>query len=91
MATVSTSEPRFQQAFHSCVSALRRVAEYRLDPAINEHLRELSERKEFLGSGEHAELLALVRFTQQRSIEKLEAEVALRQLKELFPELVKGA
>ena len=35
-----------------------------------------------------AELLAWVAFTQQRSVEKLEAEAALRRLTALCPELV---
>jgi hypothetical protein len=53
-------------------------------------MRELGERKEFLGKDEHDELLALVTFTQRRSIEKLEAEVALKRLKELLPSVAAG-
>ena len=40
-----------------------------------------------LTADERAELLAWVTFTQQRSVEKLEAEVALRRLTDVFPEI----
>jgi hypothetical protein len=36
---------------------------------------------------EHAELMAWVTFTQQRTIEKLQAELALQKLSDAFPEL----
>jgi hypothetical protein len=54
---------------------------------LDQRLRELGERKEFLSPGEYGELMALVGFTQQRSIEKLEAEVALRHIEAACPEL----
>jgi len=47
----------------------------------------LGERKEFLSSPEHEELMALVSFTQQRSIEKLEAELALQSIEAACPQL----
>jgi hypothetical protein len=40
----------------------------------------LGERKEWLSKAEHDELMALVAFTQQRTLEKLEAEAALQDL-----------
>jgi hypothetical protein len=46
----------------------------------------LGERKEFLTPAEHAELMALASFAQRRTIEKLEAELALRQLDAILPE-----
>jgi hypothetical protein len=67
-------------------NALRRVAEYRLPLALDQQMLELSERKEHLSPEEHARLLALVDFSQERTIEKLNAELALRQLSELFPD-----
>jgi hypothetical protein len=66
---------------------LRRLADYSLDPALDQRMRQLGEQKEFLGPDEHAELMALVAFSEQRSIEKLEAEQALRRLREAFPDL----
>lgn len=53
-------------------------------------MHDLGERKEFLGKEEHEELLALVAFSQRRSIEKLEAQVALKRLIELLPEVAAG-
>jgi hypothetical protein len=72
----------------ACVAALRRVAEYRLESPLDLRLQNLSERKEFLGDEEHAELMALLAFSQRRTIEKLEAQVALKQLGEILPEFV---
>jgi hypothetical protein len=88
VSTVSTAEPRFRSALDACVHALERVAGYRLEPALDNHLRDLGERKESLDPGQQAELEALVTFSQQRSIEKLEAQVALNRLRELFPDLI---
>lgn len=78
---------RLQSLLWSCQRALRRVADYRLDPALDQRLRDLGERKELLSPAEHDELLALVTFTQQRSLEKLEAEAALQDLQSAFAEL----
>ena len=60
---------------------------YRLDPALDQRLRHLGERKEWLSTAEHDELLALVAFTQQRTLEKLEAEAALQDLHSACAEL----
>jgi hypothetical protein len=87
LAAVSTPDPKIQSALWASHRALRRVAGYALDPALDMHLRELGERKEFLSAGEHEELMALVAFTQQRSIEKLEAELALQHIEAACPEL----
>jgi hypothetical protein len=51
-------------------------------------LEELSERKEFLDQAGHDELMALVNFTQQRTIEKLEAQLALQRLRSVLPDMV---
>jgi hypothetical protein len=88
MAALSTSGSTPQLALQRCVSALKRMATYTLDPTLDQKMRDLGERKDFLNPGEHVELMALVAFTQQRSIEKLEAELALQQLQAAFPELV---
>jgi hypothetical protein len=71
---------RLQSALRTCERVLRRVADYRLDPALDQRLRDLGERKEWLSKAEHDELLALVAFTQQRTLEKLDAEAALQEL-----------
>jgi hypothetical protein len=82
MATGTELEP----ALRAARRALRRLAEYRLEPALDDRLRGLGERKESLSPEERAELLALVSFTQQRTLEKLEAELALRQLDAVAPD-----
>ena len=79
---------KLKTALSPTVAALRRLAEYELEPSIDRRMQRLGERKEFLGKEEHAELLALVTFAERRTIEKLEAEVALKRLRELMPELV---
>lgn len=76
-----------QSAFRTCERALRRVADYRLDPALDQRLRDLGERKESLSRAKHDELLALVTFTQQRTLEKLEAEAALQELQSVCAQL----
>lgn len=78
---------RLRSALHLCERALRRMAEYRLDPVLDQRLRNLGERKERLSPGEHEELMALIAFTQQRMLDKLEAEVALQGLQTACAEL----
>ena len=72
----------------ACVAALRRVAGYELPAPLAERLRDLGEQKEFLRPQEYEELMALVAFSQQRTIEKLEAQVALQRLGKVLPELM---
>ncbi len=59
-----------------------------LPEALNRHIQELGERKEFLDPLEHEQLMAFVSMSQQRTIEKLQAERALQQLRFLFPDEV---
>jgi hypothetical protein len=59
-----------------------------LPASLNRRLLELGERKESLSAVEHDELLALVDFTQQRTAEKLEAELALARLGQVAPDVV---
>ena len=66
------------------------MAEYELDPAIAQLLERLSERKEFLDQEKHDELLALVDFARQRTIEKLEARLALQRLRDVLPDMVEN-
>ena len=71
-----------QQILATSTSALRRVAAYTLPSVFDRRILDLGERKESLTEEEREELLAWVQFTQDRSIEKVEAELALRQLKD---------
>ena len=91
MSATAPVEPVWQEALASSVSALRRVASYALPPEFDRRALELGERKESLTADERAELLAWVAFTQQRSADKLEAEVALRRLTAVCPDLGTGA
>lgn len=71
-----------QQILSTSTAALRRVAAYTLPSVFDRRILDLGERKESLTEEEREELLAWVQFTQDRSIEKFEAEVALRQLED---------
>ncbi len=83
MATATDLEP----ALRTARQALRRIADFQLDPFLNDRLLDLGERKEFLTSAEHDELVALATFSQRRAVEKLEAELALQQLEAAAPNL----
>jgi len=87
MSATAPMEPVWQAALTSSAAALRRIADYRLPPELDRRVLDLGERKESLTADERAELLAWVTFTQQRSVEKLEAEVALRRLSAICPEV----
>lgn len=76
-----------QEALVSSAAALKRIADYALPPALDRRILDLGERKEALSPHERDELLAWVAFAQQRSVEKLEAEVALSRLTAICPEL----
>ncbi|MCI0684346.1 MAG: hypothetical protein L0Y71_19725 [Gemmataceae bacterium] len=88
MATITLPDDQLKQTLDACVPALRMLATYELDPMLARRMQEMGERKEFLTPEEHAELLALVRFSQQRTIEKLQAGLALNQLRATFPDFV---
>ena len=77
-----------QTALRHGVRALQRVASYTLPSALDRRMLELGERKEFLGPAEREELLALVTFSQERTLEKLQAELAVRELQTLLPDEV---
>jgi hypothetical protein len=91
MATVSTEDPQFQLAIQVCTVALRRMADYELEPSLHRRMQALGERKEFLGQGEHEELLTLVDFAHKRTIEKLEAQAALDRLRAALPVVLSEA
>lgn len=91
MAASAPTEPAWKAALASSAAALRRLAGYTLPPELVRRILELGERKETLIPEERAELMAWVAFTQQRSVEKLEAEVALRRLEAVCPELANPA
>jgi hypothetical protein len=88
MTTISTEDPQFQAAIEACAVALKRMANYELNATLRQRMHELGERKEYLSPDEHEELLALVEFTQKRTVEKLEAQTALSRLRAMLPGLL---
>jgi hypothetical protein len=90
MATTSVESDRLEQALQACVIPLKTLARYELEPPLVQRLESMGQRKEFLSSEEHAELIALVEFARRRQLEKLQAEVALERLHSAFPDLVEA-
>ena len=87
MSATAPAEGGWKSAVEASTAALRRLVDYRLPPEFDRRILDLGERKESLTPDEREELMAWVAFTQERSIEKLEAEVALRRLSSVCPEL----
>jgi hypothetical protein len=86
--TTINADPVLEEVLAGCVAALRRVAEYRLPGALDRRLLWLSENKERLSETEREELLAAVEFSEDRTVEKLQAQAALQRLARLYPHLV---
>jgi len=87
VSSVLTPNSDVYSALRDGVEALRAVSEYRLPAQLARRMHELGERKEFLTPEEHAELMELVEFAENRTIEKLKAMLALKRLRETVPEL----
>ena len=87
MSAPATAGPDWRPALTASVAALRRMAGYTLPPALDQRVLDLGERKESLTPAERAELLAWVAFTQERSVERAEAQAALQRLAALAPDL----
>jgi hypothetical protein len=83
----ATIVEELRAALEPTVAALQRLARCRMEPALARRMHELGERKEFLGKKEHAELLQLVAFWRQRTLEKLQARLALERLRRVVPKL----
>ena len=66
MASAPTVDSQIHPALEACASALRRIADYELEPALEHRILDLGERKEFLSQAEYDELTALVGFTTKR-------------------------
>ena len=70
-----------------CATTLRKVASYRMPPPLDRRLLWLSENKETLTEPEREELSALIDFSEDRTVEKLQAQVTLKRLAEAWPQL----
>jgi hypothetical protein len=88
--TTSLDNERAEPVLRDCVTTLERVATYRLPTVIDERLLWLSENKETLSDAEREELLGLTEFSEQRTLEKVQAQAVLKRLGDLFPRLVAG-
>lgn len=88
IAEALQSEPEFRTALSLCGAALRRMAGYELDPIIKQRMLDLGEREDRLSQAEHEELMSLVEFSERRTIEKLEADLALQRLGEIVPDVL---
>jgi hypothetical protein len=88
MSTAVTNGPKFKRVMRTCVKTLRDMAAYKFGRAFRKRLRELAENKDSLTKAERVELSYLVDFWQKRTLEKLRAQVALKYLDEILPDLV---
>jgi len=87
MDTTVTENLQLRSAVQVCAATLHKFAAYELDPILAQRMHQLGENKEFLSVAEHEELLALVDFAQKRTLERLEAQVALERLRAVLPDL----
>jgi hypothetical protein len=83
--TITINNGSLGPLIQECAATLQRVATYRMPVAMNRRLIWLSENKESLTASEREELLALVDFSEDRTVEKLEAKVLLQRLAEAPP------
>lgn len=77
-----------ESVLRECVDALQQVANYRLSPAMNRRLLWLSENKDKLDVAEREELLTLIEFAEDRTLEKLRARAVLNRMGEVWPQLL---
>jgi hypothetical protein len=90
MSSVVTADPgTVESVIGDCAATLQRVADYRLPAALDQRLLWLSENKESLTDVEHQELLALVDLADEKTVEKLQAQAALRRIGQAFPGLLR--
>lgn len=83
--------PSQEATLRECVRALRRAASYRLPPTLDKRVLWLSENKEALSESERGELLAMVEFAEQRTLDKAQAQALLKRLGEAFPQIRSSA
>ena len=86
--TTAPLSPQVEDALRVCAKVLIHRSSFELDAPLNRRMRELGERKDSLDNEEYEELLSLIALSEQRTREKLEAELALRRLREAVPELI---
>lgn len=87
MTALLATDRELTVALESCVNALRLLAESEIPPKLEQRMHTLGENKEFLDEEEREELSDLVDFWRKRVVEKLEAQVALKRLRDKLPML----
>ncbi len=80
--------PQVRPLLEGAVAVLQRIADSELESDVVQRMHELGERKEFLDPIEKQEYERLVNFWMKRTIEKADATVALRRIREAVPDLV---
>ena len=85
--TTTKNNGQLELLLQDCAAALQNIARYKLPIAVDRRLLWLSENKETLTEAEKEELLALVDFSEDRTVEKLQAKVLLERLTEAWPRL----
>jgi hypothetical protein len=89
--SAATVEGGVESVIRDCATLLRAAASYRLPKGLDQRLLWLSENKEALTQAEREELEALVDLAEERTLEKVQARVALRRLAEAFPQVVSSS
>lgn len=87
-STTTEAHGASDAVLRDCARTLERVAGYRLPVNVDRRLLWLSENKETLTEAQREELNALVEFTEERTIDKLQAQAVLRRFTEHWPHLV---
>jgi hypothetical protein len=85
--TATKNNGAVDSLIEECAATLQKVANYRMPVAMDRRLLWLSENRDSLTAPEREELLALVDFSEDRTVEKLEAKVLLRRLADAWPQL----
>jgi predicted exporter len=89
--TATNTNGSIDALIQDCANALQKMAAHKLPAALDRRLLWLSENKENLSEAEREELLALVDFSEDRTVEKLQAKVILRRFATAWPQLFESA
>ena len=85
--TATKNDVSIDSVIQDCAATLQKVARYKMPAAMDSRLLWLSENKASLTEVEREEFLALIEFSEDRTVEKLQAKILLNRLTEAWPEL----
>ena len=88
MAVASEFETSQELALLASAEALERKADFVLPKHLDRLILDLGERKDSLTTAERDELFCWIEFAQEKTLEKVTAELALRQLRRAFPQIL---